>query len=109
MQASDLGVFDLTPFRGPSADVGTAFELGFMTALGKPVFAYTNIAHDYIDRIAPRQLLDAAALGHWGDEDGWSIENFSNADNLMLDGAAAAMAGDGSCGPPRPSRRASMI
>ncbi len=96
MRASDFGIFDLTPFRGPSADAGTVFELGFMTGLGKPVFGYTNVAGAYIDRIAPRQLVDLHGrpdplpVPLWSDERGWMIENFGNADNLMVDGAVAA-------------------
>jgi nucleoside 2-deoxyribosyltransferase len=38
----DFGIFNLTPFHGPSADVRTVFELGMLTGLEKPVFAYTN-------------------------------------------------------------------
>ena len=34
----DVLVANLSPFRGPSADVGTVFEVGFMRALGRPVF-----------------------------------------------------------------------
>ncbi|MEO8812542.1 MAG: nucleoside 2-deoxyribosyltransferase [Caulobacteraceae bacterium] len=86
---SDFGVFNLTPFRGPSADAGTAFELGLMTGLGKPVFGYTNIAGDYADRIAPKQAASGGATG-WRDENGWAVENFANADNLMLDSSVEA-------------------
>ena len=42
MRDADCGIFNMTPYRGPSMDVGTAFEIGFMRALGKPVFGYTN-------------------------------------------------------------------
>jgi nucleoside 2-deoxyribosyltransferase len=38
----DAMTFNLTPFRGPSADVHSAYEMGFMRALGHPVFAYTR-------------------------------------------------------------------
>ena len=31
-------VADLTPFRGPSADVGTVCEVGFARALGLKIF-----------------------------------------------------------------------
>ena len=33
---ADFGIFNLTPFRGSSADVGTVFELGMFAALAKP-------------------------------------------------------------------------
>ncbi len=37
-------IANLTPWRGIAADVGTVYELGFMCALDKIVYAYTNIA-----------------------------------------------------------------
>ena len=82
----DFGIFNLTPFRGPSADVGTVFELGVLTALEKPVFAYTNDDSDYLERLMQTGTvqLDAAA-NLWRDAAGMTIENFSNADNLMID------------------------
>jgi nucleoside 2-deoxyribosyltransferase len=36
MQQCDLAIAQLTPFRGVSMDVGTAVELGYMHARGKP-------------------------------------------------------------------------
>ena len=32
---------NVAPFRGPSADVGTAWEIGYACGQGKPVVAYT--------------------------------------------------------------------
>src|SRR4051794_18083017 len=40
LRQADAGVINLTPFRGPSCEAATAFEAGFLAALGKPVFAY---------------------------------------------------------------------
>src|SRR3569833_149741 len=37
-------VANLTPFRGPSADVGTVYELGFARGLGLRVFGYATVA-----------------------------------------------------------------
>ena len=51
MDNCDLIVANMTPFRGPSMDVGTAFELGYMAAQGKPIFAYTNDDRLYSDRL----------------------------------------------------------
>ncbi len=90
MREADAGIFNLTPFRGPSADVGTVFELGMMVALGKPVFAYTNVADDLLTRLKvyPGLTLDDDAAA-WRDPLGMSAEDFGNADNLMLDEALA--------------------
>ena len=52
MQRADFGICNLSPFRGPGADAGTVFELGLMTGMGKRVFAYTNDASDYAQRVA---------------------------------------------------------
>jgi nucleoside 2-deoxyribosyltransferase len=86
MRAADLIVANLTPFRGPGADAGTVFELGYMTALGKPTFAYTN---DAADLLARTRRLDAKAhfdAGRqcWIDCDGLMVEAFGLFDNLML-------------------------
>jgi len=51
-RSRDFGVLNLTPFRGTSADVGTVFELGFLTGLGKSVFAYTNDIADLLYRLS---------------------------------------------------------
>ncbi len=88
MREADGGIFNLTPFRGPSADVGTVFELGFMAAMGKPVFAYSNDAHDLIDRLHVTPGLTRHDEG-WRDADGMAAEDFGLADNLMLDGTLA--------------------
>jgi nucleoside 2-deoxyribosyltransferase len=66
------GVANLTPFRGPSADVGTAFEMGYLFGRGYPVFGYTSHAADYAARVA-----DGGEL---------LVEAFGLADNLMLEG-----------------------
>jgi nucleoside 2-deoxyribosyltransferase len=79
IHAADFGIANLSPFRGPSADVGTVFELGLFVGLGKPVFGYTNEADDLAWRVW-RALPDG---------DGMMIEDFGNADNLMIDMALA--------------------
>lgn len=90
MREADAGVFNLSPFRGVNADPGTAFELGFFGALGKPVFAYTNAAAPLFDRVAASHGVHGAPGGDFCDASGLLIENFGNADNLMLDGALKA-------------------
>ena len=37
MDSCDICLAQMTPFRGPSMDVGTAYEMGYMRAQGKPV------------------------------------------------------------------------
>ncbi len=82
IEQADFAIMNLTPFRGPSADVGTAFELGMLAALRKPVFGYTNVDEPMHARIpGSRQRAD----GGWVDPDGFTVENFGNAENLMVD------------------------
>ena len=70
MREADIGLFNLSPFRGPSADPGTVFELGMMMAMGKRVFGYRNTDLLYHQRVR---------------EDGYRIERFGLGDNLMID------------------------
>jgi len=89
-------VANLTPFRGPSADAGTVFELGYMRALGRPVFGWSNSALPFAARTRAACAPHAApaADGTWRDAEGLMLEDFPGmADNLMIDGAIAASGG----------------
>lgn len=88
MNAADGIIANLTPFRGIAADIGTAFELGYMCAQGKLVAAYTNVADSHFARTAGfydgnvREGEDGRRRG----PDGMSLEDFDMIDNLMLHG-----------------------
>ena len=83
-------VANLTPFRGPSADAGTVFEIGYALALGKPVFAYANVVADYRERVINTHgPLVVTPAGEWAC-DGMAIENFGLHDNLMIAESIAA-------------------
>ena len=92
MLGCDAIVANLTPFRGPSADAGTVFELGFMAARG-PAFGWSNVAEDFATRTLA--FLGSAARRDpgrgWVDEHDMAVEAFGCADNLMLDGALAGL------------------
>lgn len=95
MRGSDALIANLTPFRGPSADAGTVYELGFMRALGRPVFGYTNSILPFRDRTLAF-LSTAARLredGEWVDDEGLHLEHFGLHDNLMIDGGILAAGG----------------
>lgn len=92
MRRCDLLIANLTPFRSPSADPGTAYELGFFRALGKPVLGYTNVSGTLWQRTRDQLAIgDRLRNGHsergLEDDGGYLIENFGMVDNLMLDGA----------------------
>jgi nucleoside 2-deoxyribosyltransferase len=86
--ACDALLANLTPFRGPSADVGTVYELGYARALGRPVFGWSNDARRFTQR-----TRNFCKVSGNIDADGLQIEDFGLADNLMVDGAIAASSG----------------
>jgi nucleoside 2-deoxyribosyltransferase len=84
-------IANLTPFRGVSMDAGTAFEVGFMRALGRPVLGYTNVTADY----KARALIYRSApppLPEWDHAEA-EIEDFDGAENLMIEVAIIASGG----------------
>ena len=88
IKSCDFVIANLTPFRGPSADVGTAYEIGFAHALGKKVFAYTNVAASFTERTV-KALGGRVTRGNDGklrDAQSMFIEEVELTDNLMLDG-----------------------
>jgi nucleoside 2-deoxyribosyltransferase len=88
LRQCDALVANLTPWRGPSCDPGTAFEAGFAAALGKPVFAYLNVSdEDEADHRARVEALFGAARdpdGRFRDHLGCEVEDFGLPENLML-------------------------
>ena len=51
MSAADAIIANLTPFRGPGADAGTVYELGYMAGRGKLCLGYSNDPSSYADRV----------------------------------------------------------
>ncbi len=82
MRSCDAIIANMTPFRGAAMDSGTAFEVGFMRALGKPVFGYSNVTSDYAERANGIRAIGLPA----GDFDAADvqIEDFGLAENLMI-------------------------
>ncbi|MAS41180.1 MAG: hypothetical protein CMK33_05630 [Porticoccaceae bacterium] len=82
MRSCDLLIANCTPFRSVSMDVGTAFEIGFMQALGRPVLGYSNTPADYAERVRAAARASSAA---WDAEShAADIEDFGLAENLMI-------------------------
>ena len=82
MRSADVLIANLTPFRGASMDAGTAFEVGFMRALGKPTLGYTNAGGDYAARA--RIVRQALPLAYDCDRADLEVEDFGLAENLMI-------------------------
>jgi nucleoside 2-deoxyribosyltransferase len=81
MEAADIIIANLTPFRGASADAGTLVEIGWFMGRGKPIFGYSNTATSFTDRSRAQvaALPDPMA--------GLAVEGFGLPDNLMVPGA----------------------
>ena len=76
-------IANLTPFRGPSADAGTVYELGYMAGRGKLCLGYSNDPAIYAERVA-RSGDIATHNGATVDAHGLIVEDFGLPDNLML-------------------------
>ena len=83
---ADAVVANITPFRGPSADAGTVYELGYAAALNKLIVAYSaDSVTDYASRVAATTTVSGPPSAR-RDGDDMLIEAFVPAlpDNLML-------------------------
>jgi nucleoside 2-deoxyribosyltransferase len=71
--------------------VGAAYEMGFMRALGRPVFAYSN------DAVRTTSVPPSSVLPWWwrarARADGLAIEPLGLHDNLMLIGRVTGSGG----------------
>jgi nucleoside 2-deoxyribosyltransferase len=72
-------------------DSGTAFEVGFMRALGRPVLGYTNVAASYRERTEHYRRVSPGLLD--ADAADIEIEDFDGAENLMIEAAILAIGG----------------
>ena len=97
IRSCDAVIANLTPFRGPSADPGTVYELGFARALGRVVFGYTTSMAPFTQRTLDFASAHGGAIaspGHiWRDGDGLLIEQFRRFDNLMIEGGLLGSGG----------------
>jgi nucleoside 2-deoxyribosyltransferase len=83
MNEADAIIANLTPFRGPGADAGTVYELGYMAGRGKLCLGYSNDPSTYAERVrkftdvssGDRRLVDAQGL---------TVEDFGLSENLMM-------------------------
>ena len=83
MIAADAIIANLTPFRGPGADAGTVYELGYMAGRGKLCLGYSNDPSSYADRV--RQFTEVVLRdGRLVDAAGLTVEDFGLGDNLMM-------------------------
>ena len=81
LDGCNMVIANMEPFRGPSMDVGTAFEMGYAVRAGVPVFAYSSKADQ---TYAERVFSIAAGDGRVEDQADMLVEDFGLTDNLMV-------------------------
>lgn len=87
MREADCIIANLTHFRGPNVDDGTAFEIRAMIGQNKPVFGYSNVAGSLSDRVADfygETLEVELTAGRLLGPDGHFVEDFGLPVNLMI-------------------------
>jgi nucleoside 2-deoxyribosyltransferase len=81
--ACDAIVANMTPFRGPSMDAGTCYEMGLAKGLGKLVVGWTQDRRRWRDKVALVSPLTPE--GDWfRDAEGMLCRDFGLIDNLMM-------------------------
>jgi nucleoside 2-deoxyribosyltransferase len=86
----DALVANMAPFRGPSMDPGTCYEMGFAKGIGKLVVGYTTDWRRFADKLAATTKLSPDGEW-WRDANGMLCRDFGLIDNLMMVKGAAAV------------------
>jgi nucleoside 2-deoxyribosyltransferase len=76
----DIVIACISPFRGPGADPGTAWEMGYAEGLGKPVVAWSEDTRPYKERVPHDQDKDGRVFCR---QHGMVVEDFGLGENLM--------------------------
>jgi nucleoside 2-deoxyribosyltransferase len=88
MRLCDAAIINLTPWRGVSCEASAAYEVGFLAALGKPVFAYLNVSDEREAELrgrVERQLgVKTDRTGRITDGYGVEVEDFGLPESLMV-------------------------
>ena len=83
MNEASAIIANLTPFRGPSADAGTVYELGYMAGRGRLCLGYSNDPSPYAKRVSEFTEITSRD-GRLIDAQGLTVEDFGLSDNLMM-------------------------
>lgn len=107
MKRADAIIANITPFRGPHMDPGTAFEVGFFAAQQKPIVVYTQDPNDLVNRVMAWSGREGE--GQRGqllrDRNHHLIENFGFQENLMIEASARHATRAGVVVAPAPQER----
>ncbi len=80
IDAADVVIANLNPFRGDEPDSGTCVEVGYALARGKLVVGYA----DALPELRARLRAAPDGRGGWRDTAGNAVEDFGLPFNLML-------------------------
>ena len=80
-------IANMTPFRGPGMDGGTAFEIGYAYSEGKIIIGWSSDDRDYIDRVREYFGGKLEKSDRWRDPQQLEVEDFGQPDNLMMSAA----------------------
>ena len=86
---SDYVIANITPFRSPSADVGTVYEIGYAKGLRKVIYAYSNSTFLFTKRVKSFMNLNEGKR----DNNDMLVESFGLIDNLMIDNGILSSGG----------------
>ena len=87
-------IANITPFRGPGMDGGTAFEIGYAYSAGKFIIGWSADDRDYIERVQEYFGGKLEQSDCWRDPQGLEVEDFGQPDNLMMSSAVIDVVSD---------------
>ena len=98
IQSCDAIIANMTPFRGPSMDVGTAYEMGAGAALGKVVVGYTSDGRSYVEKVKEAYMVGRGEDGLLRDEKDMAVEEFGVRSDALVDNLMIACGVERVCG-----------
>ena len=81
-------IANITPFRGPHMDPGTAFEVGYFASRRQRIVVYTQDPKTLVDRVEDWSGTSMGAGHELRDRNAHLVENFGFSENLMIPAAA---------------------
>ncbi|MGP1615012.1 MAG: nucleoside 2-deoxyribosyltransferase [Pollutimonas bauzanensis] len=90
LEQADIVMANLNAFRGAEPDSGTVFEVGYATALNKPVWVYTDQGRSLVEQVAVHKTPGTRS---YVDTQGYSVEDFGLNLNLMIACSAHVVVG----------------
>lgn len=85
IRQADVILANMTAFRGPGMDGGTAWEMGAFWGLGKPIIGYGAGDLTYLEKCERRwSKVVPHVEGAYASRDDMLVEDFGTVDNLMM-------------------------